>query len=280
MFNESLEKSFVWEQSAIISFDCRHTVDSRYGSCNTKILKEVLKVKKTTKKTITVVIFVVTMILGAPAASANVSAVNEAKSIQLQADSLIAAVDEDSLMLNAMENVIDYSVPLSVRESIVASADFSPIAGVAQDAIKLEVNSTVQKVGEIVGQNGDIANMYVAAVAAAEVKEDWRYRGQHGIKAWAYVYWIDNPGTNNKLYAAGADWDPQGKAVNNRQVRYGTTDVAWLLWLNGPTVKYPTKNYAYYLDSSYSGLTLRCQTKINVVNIGTVTCNVGSSIFT
>ncbi|WP_216562916.1 hypothetical protein [Tissierella carlieri] len=236
--------------------------------------------KKTMKKIITAIIFVTTIIFGASSAYANLSAVNEARSIQLQADSLVAAVDENSLMLDAMENVIDYSVPLSVRESIVVSADFSPMVGVAQDAIELEVNSTVQKVGEIVRKNGDIANMYVAVVAASEVKVDDQYKGQHGIKAWAYVYWIDNLGTKNELYAAAADWDPKDKVVNNRQVRYGTTDVAWLLWLDGPTIKYPTENYAYYEDSSYSGLTLRCQTKIDVVNVGTVTCNVGSRVVT
>jgi len=232
---------------------------------------------KNLKKTIMSVILVVTMILGAPFAYANVSAVNESMSIQLQADSLIAAVDKDALVLDAMVNVIDNSVPLSVRESIVASADFSPMVGVAQDAIKLEVNSTVQKVGEIVQKNGDIVNMYVAAVAATGPKEDWAYKGQYGIKAWAFVYWIDNFGGDNELYAAAAQWDPQDNEVSNREVRYGTTDPLWISWIDGPTVQYPTDNYRRYIDPlTYSGLTLRCQTKIDVVNVGTVTCNVGS----
>lgn len=232
------------------------------------------------KKTIMATILVATMILGAPSAFANVSAVNEARSIQLQADSLIASVDKDSLMLDAMENAIDYSVPISIRESIVASADFSPMPGVAQDAIELEVNSTVQKIGEIVCKNGDISNMYVAAVAT-EPKEDWAYTGQHEIKAWAYVYWIDNQGANNELYAAAAEWLTLDVVVNNRQVRYGTSDIAGLFWIDSPTVKYPTDNYRKYIDPrTYSGLTLRCQTKIDVVNVGTVTCNVISGILT
>lgn len=236
--------------------------------------------EKNMKRTITAIILVSMMIFGTSSAYANVSAINEVMSIQFQADSLIAAIDENSLMLDAMENVIDYSVPLSVRESIVASADFSPMVGVAQDAIELKVNSTVQKVGEIVRKNGDIANMYVAVVAASEQKIDSDVVSKHGIKAWAFVYWIDNFGTNNELYAAGARWDPTDKVVDNREVRYGTTDPLWVLWFDGPTLKKPTEDWAYYPDSSYSGLTLRCETKINVVNVGTVTCNVGSRIST
>lgn len=236
--------------------------------------------KKPMKKTIMATILVATMILGAPSAFANVSAFNEARSIQLQADALIATVDKNSLMVDAMENVIDYSVPISVRESIVASADFKPMVGIAQDAIEIEVNSTVQKVGEIVRENGDISNMYVTAVAA-EPKEDWAYKGQYGIKAWAYVYWIDNQGENNELYAAAAEWLPQDEVVDNRQVRYGTSDITGSFWVDGPTVQYPTDNYRKYIDPrTYSGLTLRCQTKIDVVNVGTVTCNVTSGFFT
>lgn len=230
------------------------------------------------KKTIMAVILMATTILGALPTYANVSTINEARSIQFQADSLIDAVDENTLMLDAMKNVIDDSVPLSVRESIVASADFSPMVGVTRDKMELEVNSTVQKVGEIIDKNGDIANMYVAAVATSDPKETWHTKDQHGIKAWAMVYWIDNLGTNNQLYAAGANWDPKGKAVKNREMRYGKTDPIGLTWIGESTYKYPTVNDPYYLDSSYSGLAFRCQAKIEVVNVGTVTCSVVSSV--
>lgn len=233
--------------------------------------------KKNIKNTILMVTLAITMILCTPLAFANVGTFDESMSMHLQVDSLMALIDENSLMQDAIDNAIDYSVPISVRESIFASADFSPLEGVDQDEIKLEVNSTVQKIGEIVSKNGDISTMYVAAVAATEPKEDWNNTSIHGIKAWAYVYWIDNPGGDNQLYAAAAQWDPQGKVVNNREVRYGTTDILWLTWLKGPTVQYPTDNYRKYIDpKAYSGLTLRCQTKIDVVNVGTVTCNVGS----
>lgn len=231
------------------------------------------------KKTIISVILVSVMILGAPSAFANVGANEETRSIQLQANSLISKVDENALMLDALNNVVDYSVPLSIRESIVANANFIPLAGVEQDAIELEVSSTVQKVGEINCKNGDIANIYVTAVAA-ESKVDQSHVKKHGVDAWALVYWIDNFGANNELVGAAAYWETNGKFVENRQVRYGTSDIAGLFWLNGPTVKYTTEDNPYYEDSSYSGLTLRCETRIDVVNVGTVICNAISGITT
>lgn len=205
----------------------------------------------------------------------------ESVSIRRQADALISTIDENSLLEAALANEVDYSVPLEIRNSVIADASFQPLNGVDENEIELNVTSTVRKVGEVIRDNGTPSNLYVAVAAATEVKVDDQFAGQHGIKAWAYVYWIDNPGMDNELYAAAGSWDPQGKVVSNRQVRYGTTDIFWLLWLDGPTVKYPTSDWAYYEDPSvYTGYVLRCQTKIDVVNIGTVTCNVASRIVT
>lgn len=153
--------------------------------------------------------------------------------IQTQAQFLINSVDEESLLKEASENKIDYSVPRSIRENILFSSEFSPFDGVKYDAVQLRTSSTVQKVGEIVAKSGDVSNLYVAVVVATDVKVDDQYSSNYGVKAWA-------------------------------------------TWINGPTTKYPTSNSVYYQDSSYSGLTLRCQTKIDVINVGTVTCNVGS----
>lgn len=202
-------------------------------------------------------------------------------SIRTRADTLIASVDETALLEAALSNQVDYSVPADIRESIVAEASFQPVNGVEQSEVELEVTSTVKKLGEIARNDGSSSNLYVAVAAATEEKQDSQYVGQHGIKAWAIVYWIDNLGMNNELYGAAGKWDPKDKVVENRQVSYGTTDIFWLLWLDGPTVKYPTDNWAYYKDpSSYTGYVLRCQTKIDVVNVGTVTCNVASRIVT
>lgn len=231
--------------------------------------------KRNMKKPVMVVFLITTLILGTSLVYADMNI--EAKSIQLQTDSLLAAVDVNSLHAAAMENAVDPSVPHAIRESISIEADFCPLDGVEQDAIDLEVNSTVQKVGEIVLRNGEKVNLYVAAVAATE-KTEIDYKSKHGIKAWAYLWWIDNFGPSNELVGAGASWEPGSVEVKDREIRFGTSDILGLTWSSGPTLKTTTKNDAYYSSPTYVGLTLRVQTKINVVNLGTVTCNVISGL--
>lgn len=131
------------------------------------------------KKTFIALLLVYVMFLGSIPAYASSSAIDEATSVQLQADALIAEVDTDSLLADAVTGTVDYSVPLSVRESIIASAEFTPVSGISKNEIKLEVSSTVQKVGEITRNNGETSNLYVAVAAAVEPKEDWEYTGQH-----------------------------------------------------------------------------------------------------
>lgn len=228
------------------------------------------------KKKIITFALVATMIFNVALASSNSRAVTPVLSIQGQADALIASVDKTALMADAVENVVDPSVPASVRSSISANADFVPAGASARSAIQLDVNSTVQKIGEIVDENGNISNMYVA-VAAVEPKMDENFEMQYGIRAWSHVYWIDNYGSNNQLHSVWALWRPDGKEVDNRQVRYGTSNMFGTSWYdNGPTIKYPTSDSAEYKDSSYSGLTLRCETKVDVLGSGggTVYCNV------
>lgn len=236
--------------------------------------------QKRFKRILTTILLIVLLVIATASTYATTNLTNETKMIQAQAQILINSVDEESLLKDASENKIDYSVPRSIRENILFSSEFSPFDGVKYDAVQLRTSSTVQKVGEIVAKSGDVSNLYVAVVVATDVKVDDQYSSNYGVKAWATVYWIDNFGANNELYAAGADWDSMGNTVGNRQVRYGTTDIFWATWINGPTTKYPTSNSAYYQDSSYSGLTLRCQSKIDVINVGTVTCNVGSRAVT
>lgn len=237
------------------------------------------------KKTFFALLLCISMLVGSVPVYANNSyavAANEAAFVRYQADALIAQLDAESLCADAVAGTVDYSVPLSIRESVVASAQFTPLSGVAQDAVDLKVTSTVKKVGEITRSNGETSNLYVSVAAASQkIKLDEEYESKHGIKAWAAVYWIDNPGSENELHAAGGRWDPQDKAVSNRELRYGTTDILVATWVDGPTERYPTSNEVYYEDPGrYIGLTLRCQTKIDVAQLGTVTCNVGNRIIT
>lgn len=232
------------------------------------------------KKIIISIILVVVMVFSSTSAFAASVAPAQGLSIKQQAAALIANIDEATLMADASANVIDYSVPVEIRNSIVAEASFQPLSRGTTEQISLDVTTTVKRVGEVYAQNGDAHNLYVAA-AAVTPKEDWSYEGKHGIKAWAFVYWIDHYGTENELYGAGAQWDPQGKVLTDRRVRYGTTDIFWLTWPTGSTLKCPEEDWAYYEDPGvYKGYVLRCQTQVEVVNLGIVTCNVGSRIVT
>lgn len=71
---------------------------------------------------------------------------NENLFVRMQANTLISSIDEASLLEAALSNQVDYTVPAEIRNNIIAEASFQPIDGVAQDAIKLEVGSTVRKV--------------------------------------------------------------------------------------------------------------------------------------
>lgn len=220
--------------------------------------------------------------LSISASAVSVAPVEE-ELIRQQVIALIADVDEVQLKADALANVVDYSVPAEIRNSVIAKASFQPTStlsrGVAEE-IPLDVTTTVKKVGEVYRQNGDELNLYVA-VAAVSPKEDSSSKSEHGIKAWALIYWIDNLGMNNELYGAAGQWDPQGKVVENRQVWYGHTDIFFLKWVDGVTVQFPTENWAYYEDpGKYSGFVLGCETRIDVVNLGTVRCSVTSGILT
>lgn len=223
-----------------------------------------------------------TLALPIPAYAATVVAAEEA-SIRQQVDLLISSVDEEKLRADALANVVDDSVPASIRNSVVADASFLPADTLSRESareIPMNVSTTVQKVGEVYQRSGDALNLYVA-VAAASPKEDWDYEFDKGIKAWAFVYWIDNSGTNNELYGAAGQWNAQGLVLDNRQVWYGQTDIFFSSWVNGVTIQFPMDDYEYYEDPGvYYGFVLGCQTRVDVVNVGTVKCSVTSGLLT
>lgn len=198
----------------------------------------------------------------------------EVKLVQLQAEAIIEGIDEEALLMDALDDVIDYSVPEEIRESIIADATFMPAEGVSQDEVEVEVHSTVQKVGEVLRRSGDVSNMYVSVVSA-EIKEDSWMTLESGVRAWAIVCWIDNFGFDNVLYSAKASWDPGNKSIQNRVVKYGVTGAMGLTWTDGPTIQYPTENIVEYVvdEGTYVGYKLKCQTEVEIVNVGILTCS-------
>ena len=198
------------------------------------------------KRSLSVIALAIAMVFSTPAAYAYNGEASAALSIKRQADTLIAAVDENALMADAMANVVDDSVPSSIRERIGASAEFISADTAYNDEIEVEVNSTVQKVGEIDCGDGDTANLYVA-VAAAELKTDSAANMKLGANAWTYVYWFDHEGPENEptfLYLADSIDD-------------------------------------YYLlcREEYYGLTFKCVSEVEIGNYGTLVC-VAYSLYT
>lgn len=103
------------------------------------------------------------------------------------------------------------------------------------------------------------------------------------LRERAYVYWYDNFGTNNQLHSARALWQPGSTAVENRRIKYGFTTPYYVGWVNDP--KPPTSlavaiNDVTCYDTSYIGLAFRCQTLIDIVNIGTLEVNAHNGILT
>lgn len=228
------------------------------------------------------VVVVLVFSLSVPAFAASVTQ-SEDLYIKQQVTALISAVDEVQLKNDALANVIDYSVPAEIRNSVAAQASFQPFASEGKEPAKeipLDVTKTVQKVGTVYRRTGEELNLYVA-VAAVSPKEDWDWEFAHGIKSWAFIYWIDHQGMNNELYGAAGQWDPQGKVIDNRQVWWGQTDIFFLNWVNGVTVGFPIDDYEYFEDPGhYFGFVLGCQTRVDVVNLGTVKCSVTSGLLT
>ncbi|WNX83500.1 hypothetical protein RWV98_12900 [Agathobaculum sp. NTUH-O15-33] len=236
-----------------------------------------------TKRSFTALVLSAALLLGVPYASASDSSVDNVNhatsSVQLQADALIASIDDEVLKEAALNNAVDASVPISIRESVGADATFIPFSRSGQDAVEVEVNSTVQKLGEIVCEDGGIANMYVSA-AAATVKEDYEHWYLRDVHAWSFVYWIDNPGDNNQLHSVRGSWSTGGMAVENRVLEYGNSHVGGLGWIGYVSRVRVSEDDSTLYDNSYTGLTFRCDASIDVVNIGTLTVTAFSRVTT
>lgn len=248
--------------------------------CSRKRLENLLRRIKSMKKRLFTLMLVMTLLFvtsNKTIVYANELTLDMATfAIQCQANEIIASIDEDVLLIDALNDVVDYDVPESIREGVVGEAIFVPAEGVSEDDYVITAHTTVQKVGEIMQRSGETSNMYVAVVAT-EVKEDWNMNYDTGVRAWAFVYWIDNLGTNNELYSAKGTWDPGDAVVSNRVVKYGVSDPTGLMWLEGPTVQTTTENIAEFVDPGvYYGYKLKCQALIDIANIGTLTASVTS----
>lgn len=203
--------------------------------------------------------------------------VAETNSMQLQIQALVNSMNEDELLRLTLNDEVDESVPQSVMGELLGEVEFIPVEGVSQDDVEIETHYTVQRVGEVLTRSGDSSNVYVTSVAA-ELKESRGTNSNSGVKAWAYVIWIDNFGLENEFVRAEAIWNcEEGAVVSNRKVEYGKIN-ALHMWVEDPIVQYPDDDYDNKYDVGIIGYKFKCSTSIDIANVGTLKCTAKSTI--
>ena len=187
---------------------------------------------------------------------------------QQQIEAVIQSISENDLKLDALNNVIDPTVPASIRNSFRFETEIMVEDPTYENPYEIgEICSTVQKVGEINYGNGKIGTMYVAT-AGTEIKEDNGFNSNLSAKAWTTVYWIDNLGVNNELYAVDASWDTSKCTyeTGNKFIRYGTVALGTRVFLDSTTVEVPdSKDYKYInCEGEYTGFSFACMSQMDV----------------
>lgn len=197
-----------------------------------------------------------------------------------EVDNLIEAVDMEMLIENALNEVQDVRVSDSDRQSMVASAEFVPAGN--EEVIDIKLKQTVQKIGETTKSNGEIADVYVTAAVASDIKTkvDNGYRKLYDVEAYVYIYWVDNLGTENELYKVAASWDTHGKSVRNRKITYGITDPTGFIFLKSTEEDVSGTSYNKVVHGEYTALVVGAKSSIEVVNDGTLNCYVHNSALT
>lgn len=204
------------------------------------------------------------------------NSVDTITNVSVEANKLIAEVDEDKLLQDAVNDVVDEQVPLNLNQQTIATLEFTPFD--SDEQISFDVHQTIQKVGDIVNNNGETATLYVAAAVATDDKSlDKGFNQEHGITAHVFVYWIDNLGTNNELYSISVWWDLGDVQVKNRSVTYGVMNFLGTSFTNSNTISISVNDYQKDVFGTYYGFVLGCRSSIEVINKGTVTCTVHST---
>lgn len=187
---------------------------------------------------------------------------------QQQIEAAILSIDEVALQRDALNNVVDRSVPASIRDGFHFESEITVDDPTYENPFEIgEVYSTVQRVGEINYANGEVGVMYVAT-AATEIKEDYGYGSKLGAKAWTTVYWIDNLGTTNELYAVDATWDTSNCSyqTSNKIIQYGKVVLSTGVFTSSTTVEVADSVTSKYINchGEYTGLSFACMSQINV----------------
>lgn len=193
-------------------------------------------------------------------------------SVNVQINQLLAEIDIEKLNAKMMSDAIDASVPKAISDSIKIVAEFQPAMGVSYDMYETESHSTIQNAGVVFLADGATADLYVAA-ASVELKEDHDLIINNGVRIDSYVYWLDYYGSDNQLAAVKGVWTPGDKVISDRTIEYGVCDFLGKIWLGTYETLYTQQDYLYWdVTTSHIGLTVGCRTKVNIVNVGVLSC--------
>lgn len=195
-------------------------------------------------------------------------ALEEPQILQQQVESAIQSIDEVELRRDTLNNVVDYSVPASIRNNFRVEAELTVDDPTYENPYEIgDVYSTVKRVGEIDYGNGETGTMYVAS-AAVDVNIDGGFGSNLGAKVWSTVYWIDNFGINNELYAVSAEWDASGTtyATSDKIIRYGPVALGSRIFLDSTIEDVPYSETYKYIDcyGEYTGFSFACMAQMRV----------------
>lgn len=205
---------------------------------------------------------------GSPAFALEMQQVNNENTAQRQFKAAILSVDKEALKRDALNNVVDISVPESVRDSVYFGAEITVDDPAYENMYEIgEIYSTVQKVSEIDYGDGKVGTVYVATTAT-EIKSDYGFGDNLGAKAWTTVYWIDNLGVDNELYAVEASWDTSNCTyeTGNKFIEYGTVLLGSRVFLDSTVVSVADSETSQYIDcqGEYSGFSFGCMSQMDV----------------
>lgn len=195
--------------------------------------------------------------------------------IQMQEDILISSINISEEINNALNGVIDESIPHDVLNQIDVGVQVIPKNSLAKSLNNAEsdfdVHYTVKNVGDIYDGN-TVGTMYSATVYAAQ-KESSGNNTEGGVNSYITIIWIDNLGLNNELKGVYGGWTPNGKTLSNRSV------VWWVDESSSSESRFPSGN-SYSYSMSRKGSTFYANSWVDVANYPySVSAYVKTSIF-
>lgn len=162
------------------------------------------------KKLVSIFISVVMLLsLVLPCAATSSEKVPE-KAVDSSVEELLSNFDYSRSLENASKGYIDERVSNDVLDRINVSG---------ADSYSVEYIGTVSANSRSGEPEGTVYSI------TATQKSVSNNNSEDNIDAAITMVWIDNLGTNNKLYRIYGNWNPNGRTLSNRLVTYGWNNI-------------------------------------------------------